>query len=105
MSFPYQIRSFDEYKAAYKKSVDDPEGFWAGIAGHFFFGVNGGTKCWNGISANRKLNGLKVAGSISLKTALIVTSVHSEAGLLSSGSPMIPKSTIACLHTVSSITK
>jgi acetyl-CoA synthetase len=37
MSFPYQIRSFDEYKAAYKKSVDDPEGFWAGIAGHFYW--------------------------------------------------------------------
>jgi len=35
MSYPYQIRSYEEYKVAYKKSVDDPEGFWANIAEHF----------------------------------------------------------------------
>lgn len=35
MSYPYQLHSFDQYKAAYKKSVDDPEGFWAEIASHF----------------------------------------------------------------------
>ncbi len=35
MSYPYQIRSFDEYKEAYKKSVEQPEAFWADIARHF----------------------------------------------------------------------
>ena len=35
MSYPYQIRSYDQYKEAYRKSVDDPEGFWADIASHF----------------------------------------------------------------------
>jgi len=35
MLYPYQLHSFDQYKAAYKKSVEDPEGFWADIASHF----------------------------------------------------------------------
>src|SRR3984893_14871155 len=35
MSYPYQIRSFDQYQSAYKKSVADPEGFWSDIAEHF----------------------------------------------------------------------
>jgi acetyl-CoA synthetase len=35
MSYPYQIKSYDEYKAAYKKSVEDPEGFWGDIAENF----------------------------------------------------------------------
>jgi acetyl-CoA synthetase len=35
MSYPYQISSYDEYKAAYRKSIDDPEGFWGEIAGLF----------------------------------------------------------------------
>jgi acetyl-CoA synthetase len=35
MSYPYQIKSADEYKAAYQKSVNDPEGFWSDIASHF----------------------------------------------------------------------
>ncbi|MCL6525063.1 MAG: acetate--CoA ligase [Thermoflavifilum sp.] len=35
MSYPYQIRTFEEYQAAYQKSVQDPEGFWASIAEHF----------------------------------------------------------------------
>jgi acetyl-CoA synthetase len=26
------IKSLDEYEALYKRSIDDPEGFWAGIA-------------------------------------------------------------------------
>jgi len=30
-----QIKSFDEYKAVYKQSVENPEEFWAGIADHF----------------------------------------------------------------------
>jgi len=35
MPFPYQIKSFEEYKTAYKKSVEDPEGFWAEVAESF----------------------------------------------------------------------
>ncbi len=35
MSYPYQIRSLEQYRSEYKKSVEDPEGFWAGIASHF----------------------------------------------------------------------
>lgn len=35
MSYPYQIKSYDEYKQAYRKSVEEPEAFWADIASHF----------------------------------------------------------------------
>lgn len=35
MSYPYQLKSFDEYQEAYKQSVNDPEKFWGDIAGHF----------------------------------------------------------------------
>jgi acetyl-CoA synthetase len=37
MAYPYQIQSLEQYHAAYKKSVDDPEGFWADVAGNFFW--------------------------------------------------------------------
>jgi acetyl-CoA synthetase len=37
MSYPYQITDYDQYKTAYKKSVDDPEGFWSDIASHFYW--------------------------------------------------------------------
>jgi acetyl-CoA synthetase len=37
MSTSYRIRTFDEYKAAYKKSVDDPEKFWGDIGAHFLW--------------------------------------------------------------------
>ncbi len=35
MSYPYQIKTFDEYKNAYQKSIDDPASFWGDIAEHF----------------------------------------------------------------------
>jgi acetyl-CoA synthetase len=35
MNYPSQIRSLEQYRLAYKKSVEDPEGFWAGIAETF----------------------------------------------------------------------
>ena len=35
MSYPFQIKSLDEYKATYKRSVENPEGFWADIASNF----------------------------------------------------------------------
>ena len=33
--YPYQIRTREQYDIAYKKSVEDPEGFWADVASHF----------------------------------------------------------------------
>ncbi len=35
MSYPYQIKSLEQYHADYKKSVEDPEGFWGKIAENF----------------------------------------------------------------------
>jgi acetyl-CoA synthetase len=35
MSYPYQIKTLEEYKAAYTKSVKEPEAFWASIAENF----------------------------------------------------------------------
>ncbi|HVM86835.1 MAG TPA: acetate--CoA ligase [Puia sp.] len=37
MSYPYQIKSFEEYKSAYKKSEENPEGFWNDIAENFLW--------------------------------------------------------------------
>ncbi len=35
MSYPYQIKSLEQYHNDYKKSVDDPEAFWGAIAENF----------------------------------------------------------------------
>jgi len=35
MSYPYQIKSFEQYQTAYQKSMEDPEKFWDDIAQHF----------------------------------------------------------------------
>jgi acetyl-CoA synthetase len=35
MSYPYQIKNQEQYKAAYKKSKEDPEGFWSEVAAGF----------------------------------------------------------------------
>ena len=35
MSYPYQIHSLEGYEAAWKRSVEDPEGFWGDVASHF----------------------------------------------------------------------
>ena len=35
MSCPYQINSFENYQQAWKKSIEDPEGFWGDVASHF----------------------------------------------------------------------
>ncbi|MBW7845409.1 MAG: acetate--CoA ligase [Bacteroidia bacterium] len=37
MKYSYQIKSLDEYKNAYKKSVEQPESFWAEIADNFLW--------------------------------------------------------------------
>ena len=42
MTYPYQIKSFEEYQSAYKKSIENPEGFWADVAQHFHW-----RKKWN----------------------------------------------------------
>lgn len=35
MLYPYQIKTYDQYKMAYDESKNNPEGFWGGIAEHF----------------------------------------------------------------------
>ncbi len=35
MDYPYQIKTAEAYKDQYHQSIQDPEKFWAGIAGHF----------------------------------------------------------------------
>jgi len=35
MAYPYQITSLDQYHEDYKKSVEDPEGFWGNVAENF----------------------------------------------------------------------
>jgi acetyl-CoA synthetase len=35
MSYPYQIKSLDQYHQDHKKSAEDPEGFWGEIAENF----------------------------------------------------------------------
>jgi acetyl-CoA synthetase len=42
MSYPYQIKSFEEYKKAYRESVEQPEVFWGKIAENFYW-----KKKWN----------------------------------------------------------
>ena len=37
MSYPYQIHTPEEYHAAYRKSENDPEAFWADIASNFYW--------------------------------------------------------------------
>lgn len=37
MYYPYQITSMQQYQEAYKKSIEDPEGFWGSIAENFFW--------------------------------------------------------------------
>jgi acetyl-CoA synthetase len=35
MSYPFQIKSYDQYKMAYRVSINEPEEFWASVAKHF----------------------------------------------------------------------
>jgi acetyl-CoA synthetase len=35
MSYPYQIKSLEQYHEEYNKSIADPASFWADIAEHF----------------------------------------------------------------------
>ena len=35
MSYPYQIKTIQQYHQAYKKSIENPEQFWGEIAENF----------------------------------------------------------------------
>jgi acetyl-CoA synthetase len=35
MSYPYQIKSQEQYEIAYRVSVNQPEEFWASVAENF----------------------------------------------------------------------
>ncbi len=37
MTYPYQLKTLEAYKAAYKKSEEDPEEFWADVASSFLW--------------------------------------------------------------------
>lgn len=37
MSYSFLIKTAEQYKAAYQKSVADPEGFWADVASNFYW--------------------------------------------------------------------
>ena len=37
MAYPYQIKTKDQYHQDYAHSLQDPEGFWSGIADHFIW--------------------------------------------------------------------
>lgn len=37
MTYPFQLKSLEAYHAAYKKSVEDPENFWAEVADSFYW--------------------------------------------------------------------
>jgi acetyl-CoA synthetase len=37
MSYPYQIRSLEEYQQAYRQSIEQPDEFWRYIAQHFYW--------------------------------------------------------------------
>ena len=37
MSYPYQIKSLDAYRKAWKQSIDQPEVYWGEVASHFLW--------------------------------------------------------------------
>jgi acetyl-CoA synthetase len=37
MKTKFKISSFEEYEEVYQRSIEDPEGFWADIASHFYW--------------------------------------------------------------------
>jgi acetyl-CoA synthetase len=48
-----RITSFTDYEKQYKKSIENPEDFWAEQANEFVWKKNG-IPYWNGISKTRK---------------------------------------------------
>ncbi|MEO7961247.1 MAG: acetate--CoA ligase [Ginsengibacter sp.] len=37
MNYPFQIKSLDDYKEQYQKSIEDPEEFWGNVAENFYW--------------------------------------------------------------------
>ncbi|CAN5524650.1 acetate--CoA ligase [soil metagenome] len=37
MAYPYQVTSLEQYHSDYKRSVDEPESFWADVADNFYW--------------------------------------------------------------------
>jgi acetyl-CoA synthetase len=37
MTYPYQIKTLQQYHEAYKQSEENPEAFWASVAEHFIW--------------------------------------------------------------------
>ena len=35
MSYPFQIKSSEQYEMVYRVSINDPEAFWSSVAQHF----------------------------------------------------------------------
>ena len=46
------IKSMEEYEKLYKRSVEDPDGFWAEMAEKIFHGIKSGIKFLNIILKN-----------------------------------------------------
>jgi acetyl-CoA synthetase len=53
------IKSLDQYKAMYKRSIDDPDGFWGDVAKEFYW-----KKPWDTV---RKYNYSRKAGPVSIR--------------------------------------
>ncbi len=45
MAYPYQIKSMDEYREQYRKSIEQPEAFWSNVAENFLW-----RKKWDKVS-------------------------------------------------------
>ncbi len=45
MSYPFQIKSLEQYQEAYQKSIQEPDAFWANVAEHFHW-----RKKWDKVS-------------------------------------------------------
>ena len=52
----YYIKSPEDYAAAYRKSTEDPEAFWAEIAERFHW-MKSGIPCCPGILTDRRFDG------------------------------------------------
>lgn len=44
MSYPFQIKSFEQYKTDYKRSVEEPDKFWSEVAENFYWRKKGDPK-------------------------------------------------------------
>ena len=81
------IKSLDEYRALYERSISDPEGFWAEQA-ETLAGRRAGTGSWSG--RRRSRSGSSAASSTSPRTASTATSppgAKNKAAIIWEGEP------------------